>query len=60
MERAKKIWEELDLPPLTPKTPWYGYSLGHWSKENEEEAEMAVRGEAERIARKLEKTGIKI
>jgi 4-hydroxy-3-polyprenylbenzoate decarboxylase len=43
MERAKKIWEELGLPSLTPKEPWYGYSLGHWSKENDEEAEKAVR-----------------
>lgn len=45
MEEAKAIWEELRLPPLNPKMPWYGYSLGHWSREDEEEAEMAVRGE---------------
>ena len=25
MERAKKIWEEEGLPPLTPKSPWFGY-----------------------------------
>lgn len=60
MERAKEIWQELGLPPLAPKMPWYGYSLGHWTEENDAEAEMAVRGETEKIARKLEKAGIKI
>lgn len=45
MERARKIWEEEGLPPLTPKVPWYGYSLGYWTKEDEEEAELALRGE---------------
>lgn len=56
MKRAKKIWEELALPPLTLKTPWHGYSLGHWSSENDAEAEMAVRGETEKVARKLKKS----
>src|SRR2546422_5609432 len=37
MEKAKKIWEELGLPPLFPKPPWYGYSLGDWDEELEEE-----------------------
>lgn len=30
MEHARKIWEELGLPPLTPQAPWFGYSLGVW------------------------------
>lgn len=30
MERAKAIWEELDMPRLTPQSPWHGYSLGAW------------------------------
>lgn len=29
MEEAKEIWRELGLPPLTPKSPWHGYSLDH-------------------------------
>ena len=45
MERARVIWEELGLPPLKPETPWFGYSLGEWSRELEEAAERAVRGE---------------
>jgi UbiD family decarboxylase len=60
MENAKKIWQELGLPTLAPKMPWYGYSLGHWSEENDAEAEAAVRGENERMAEKLEKGGIKL
>ena len=31
MVNAKKIWDELKLPPLTPQPPWHGYSLGDWS-----------------------------
>ena len=45
MERSKAIWGELGLPPLKPRMPWYGYSLGAWTKEDEEEAELALRGE---------------
>jgi 4-hydroxy-3-polyprenylbenzoate decarboxylase len=59
MEEAKKIWEELGLPPLTPRIPWHGYSLGHWSAENEEEAEMAVRGDYLKNTQRLEKAGTK-
>ena len=45
MERSKQIWEELELPPLKPRMPWYGYSLGAWSEEDEAEAELAVKGD---------------
>jgi 4-hydroxy-3-polyprenylbenzoate decarboxylase len=45
MERSKQIWEELELPPLKPRMPWYGYSLGAWSQEDEEEAALAVQSE---------------
>ena len=53
MEKAKKIWEELGLPPLFPKPPWYGYSLGDWDEELEEEAQLAVEGEYLRSGEKL-------
>ncbi|MBI4317168.1 MAG: UbiD family decarboxylase [Chloroflexi bacterium] len=59
MERAKEIWEELDLPMLTPKSPWYGYSLGHWTEENELEAELALRGEHYQTGEKLAKNRVK-
>ena len=45
MENAKEIWEELGFPELTPRMPWFGYSLGEWTPEDEEEAESALRGE---------------
>jgi 4-hydroxy-3-polyprenylbenzoate decarboxylase len=45
MENARKIWEELGLPPLRPETPWYGYSLGEWSEEFDRAAEQATRGD---------------
>jgi 4-hydroxy-3-polyprenylbenzoate decarboxylase len=45
MTRAKKLWEELGLPRITPQPPWHGYDLGDWSAEWSAFAEAAVRGE---------------
>jgi 4-hydroxy-3-polyprenylbenzoate decarboxylase len=45
MERAKQLWERLELPKLKPQDPWFGYNLGLWSEEDESEAELAVKGE---------------
>ena len=45
MERAKELWEELDLPPLNPESPWHGYSLGDWTDEWDQLAERAAQGE---------------
>jgi len=45
MERARQIWEELQLPRLTPRTPWHGYELGHWTERDREEAAWAIEGE---------------
>ena len=44
MENAKQIWERLQLPPLTPEPPWFGYSLGDWTEEWDRYAEQAVQG----------------
>jgi 4-hydroxy-3-polyprenylbenzoate decarboxylase len=60
MEAAKVKWEKLGLPPLKPKMPWYGYSLGHWSEEDEENAASAVRGDYERVAERLRKKAMKL
>jgi 4-hydroxy-3-polyprenylbenzoate decarboxylase len=60
MEAAKKIWEELNLPKLTPKVPWFGYNLGQWSKENEEEAALALKGQHHQTGKKLATRGQKI
>jgi UbiD family decarboxylase len=53
MERARKMWDEEGLPSLKPKVPWYGYPLGHWTAEDEEEAELALKGEHYRTGKKI-------
>jgi UbiD family decarboxylase len=45
MEDAKELWERLGLPPLKPEMPWYGYSLGEWTDEWDDNAMKATRGE---------------
>ncbi len=45
MERAKTIWEALDLPPLVPQSPWHGYSLGDWNGAWELAARRAAAGD---------------
>jgi 4-hydroxy-3-polyprenylbenzoate decarboxylase len=45
MERALEMWRDLQLPSLTLKDPWWGYSLGYWTEEEEKEAKLAVQGE---------------
>jgi len=55
MERALHLWEEEGLPKLNMVKPWYGYSLGFWTKEFEEEAELALRGDHYKTGEKLAK-----
>lgn len=44
MERAMRIWNEEGLPALRSlKAPWFGYSLGCWTEEDGQEADLAVR-----------------
>jgi hypothetical protein len=45
MERARQIWEELNLPRLSPQPPWHGYSLGDWNGAWDVFAQKAVSGE---------------
>jgi 3-polyprenyl-4-hydroxybenzoate decarboxylase len=42
MERSLELWRKLGLPPVTPQAPWYGYSLGEWWDELDEEALLAT------------------
>ena len=53
MENSLKIWNELGLPPVTPEPPWYGYSLGEWWDELDEEAALADAGPLDRDGRKV-------
>jgi len=45
MENAKKIWDELGLPPLKPQAPWFGASLGEWDERFDAMAARAVAGD---------------
>jgi 4-hydroxy-3-polyprenylbenzoate decarboxylase len=45
MDKAIELWQKAGLPQLKLQEPWYGYNLGFWSEENEQQAELAVRGE---------------
>jgi 4-hydroxy-3-polyprenylbenzoate decarboxylase len=47
MERAREIWEELDLPALSPQPPWHGYTLGDWNDTWDTYARRAVAGDWE-------------
>ena len=53
MEGALEIWKEEGLPALRLKRPWYGYELGYWPDEFEEEAQLALKGEHYRTGEKL-------
>ena len=44
MDRARKIWDELGLPALSPQPPWHGYTLGDWNDTWETYAKRAVTG----------------
>ena len=44
MEAAREIWEELQLPRLSPQVPWHGYAMGDWTDTWEQFARNAVAG----------------
>lgn len=60
MEEAIQIWEELQLPQLALKTPWYGYELGKWADEEREEAKIATEGRYFETGEKFRNTRIEI
>jgi UbiD family decarboxylase len=51
MERARKMWDELGLPALKPRSPWHGYSLGDWDAAWDVYASRAVTGKWEETGR---------
>jgi UbiD family decarboxylase len=53
MERARELWEKLGLPKLEPESPWYGYPLGDWNPELDEEAKLATAGEFWQTGKKI-------
>ncbi len=56
MDRAIEIWRDLQLPPLNLKPPYFGYSLGHWTEEEDQEADLAVQGRHYETGEKQKRT----
>lgn len=55
MDRAVALWEKEGLPQLKLRSPWYGYELGRWTEDDEENAQLLVRGEYLKVGEKMEK-----
>ncbi|MFC1955029.1 UbiD family decarboxylase [Chloroflexota bacterium] len=55
MERALRIWEAENLPTLKLKHPWWGYNLGYWPDEWDEQAMMATKGDYKVVGEMLAK-----
>jgi 4-hydroxy-3-polyprenylbenzoate decarboxylase len=53
MQRALENWQSLGLGQLNLTTPWFGYSLGYWTTDDEENAELLVQGRYKEIGKKL-------
>jgi 4-hydroxy-3-polyprenylbenzoate decarboxylase len=54
MEKALEIWKDTpDAPQLSLRTPWYGYELGHWTKENADVARLMAQGEFIEVGEQL-------
>lgn len=60
MEHAREIWEELGLPELRPERPWFGYSLGNWNEELDEEARLATQSLYYQTGEKLSGLRVKV
>jgi 4-hydroxy-3-polyprenylbenzoate decarboxylase len=60
MEKARNIWEEEGLPALKVTKPWYGYSLGFWTEEFEQEAQLAMKGQYLETGEKLANQRLKL
>lgn len=60
MERALKLWQEGGFPRLNLKKPWYGYSLGRWTEQDERNSELTLKGEHFRLGEEFKKRRKKI
>jgi 4-hydroxy-3-polyprenylbenzoate decarboxylase len=60
MESALKIWEEEGLPKLRLRKPWYGYSLGNWTPDDEENARLILEGKYAQVGEKLSERAVNV
>ena len=62
MERARAIWEELELPKLRPQSPWCSAPAGDWLAHWDEAAKRAAEGrylENGELSARLKRKGLK-
>lgn len=56
MERAHQIWnEEAGLRRPALRFPWYGYELGSWEEEDQQLADLIVKGDYKEVGRRAAK-----
>ena len=60
METALATWQELGLPALKVKNPWFGHNFGVWNEEDVEDAERALRGEHYKTGELREKQRVRL
>lgn len=53
MERARILWEKMELPPLKPREPWHGMSLGFWPDEEADLVALSEQGREDEAAQIL-------
>jgi 4-hydroxy-3-polyprenylbenzoate decarboxylase len=53
MEHALEIWKDLGLETLRLKSPWFGYNLGYWTKDDEENADLILKGDYRAVGKKM-------
>jgi len=55
MERAQDLWKSKGLPQLKLRSPWYGYELGRWTADDDENAQLLTKGEYLKVGEKMKK-----
>lgn len=51
MEAALEVWKQHpDLPQLA-REPWYGYTLGYWTEEDQKLADLIAKGDYRAVGR---------
>ena len=61
MEKAIEMWKGFKgLPTPRMRHPWYGYTLGHWNEDLQENADLLTEGQYLAVGKKYEKLRKKI
>jgi 3-polyprenyl-4-hydroxybenzoate decarboxylase len=60
MEDALELWQQLELPPLELRAPWYGYELGWWSEDNLDAGRLAVQGRYYETGEKMKQARVPV